>query len=447
MNYNRGNDIDEYIGVVAGKSGDSIVKELHQWGFKTAIVCGKENEHGYDDSEKKYVCDLSEKALIYQFFVSNGIDKVLFGTGHILAIELAEYLEERNFCINISPKISLLCNDKYRLKEVVECAGFDTPAFTTIYYNDNLNDKLCGIKREIGFPCVIKSIRDVATPRLVFDKIDFLDGVKELFKHEESILVEQYIQGKDCTSVVLNSDNQTSCLLSIPWSKSTDDKLKGFPQTKVQYLSQNEKKSAQKITEEIVKTVNVPGICRVDYILNDGKLYFLEINSIIFTGNLEGSEYNLSLFLNNVNLSKVLVDISLKKMFCQSFKHLRREEHYCTFIDDSINEKTRNNTKETYITVLNDALAVQENSPNSEKTIKFDEIKELLLYKGNDNISKYVKARLKEKRCSNYSESDIQTISALLGFMIMENADRYNNCALLNKELIDTALKIGKRYE
>lgn len=113
----------EYIGVVAGKSGDAIVKEIHKWGLRTAIVCGNSGENGIELAFEKIICDLSELEKIFAFFNKLGISKVIFGTGHILAIALADFLKKKGMIINIIPEISLLCNNKYELKKMLSKVG------------------------------------------------------------------------------------------------------------------------------------------------------------------------------------------------------------------------------------------------------------------------------------------------------------------------------------
>ena len=82
----------ECIAVVAGISGEVIVKELKKLGYKTFVISGRKQDSGMDISDKSFVADLREKELIYNELVKNSIDKVILGTGHVLAFNLIDFL-------------------------------------------------------------------------------------------------------------------------------------------------------------------------------------------------------------------------------------------------------------------------------------------------------------------------------------------------------------------
>ena len=82
----------ECIAVVAGISGEVIVKELKKLGYKTFVISGRKQDSGMDISDKSFVVDLREKELIYNELVKNSIDKVILGTGHVLAFNLIDFL-------------------------------------------------------------------------------------------------------------------------------------------------------------------------------------------------------------------------------------------------------------------------------------------------------------------------------------------------------------------
>lgn len=47
------------IGLIAGKSGDSLTDELHKRGYRVAIVCGRMREAGYDSADEKVISKIS----------------------------------------------------------------------------------------------------------------------------------------------------------------------------------------------------------------------------------------------------------------------------------------------------------------------------------------------------------------------------------------------------
>ena len=62
-----------YVAIVAGISGEVIVKELKKLGYKTFVISGREEDSGMNISDKNFVVDLREKELIYNELVKNKI--------------------------------------------------------------------------------------------------------------------------------------------------------------------------------------------------------------------------------------------------------------------------------------------------------------------------------------------------------------------------------------
>lgn len=273
------------IGLIAGKSGDSLTDELHKRGYRVAIVCGRMGEAGYDSADERVILDLLEFEKIAQFFREQGVKKVIIGTGHYLAFGLVERLEQAGFKTNIDVEKSLLAKDKVRFKKKLEEIGVDTPAYASFltreeFYKDGAMFPL---------PCVVKSNTDTIQPRKVNDIENLLEAAEDVFLTNAVLLLEQYIQGNDCTVAVVNDGITIRPLGVLYYSKAKEYGLKGFDLAKSERISEEKEKEVCKIASDIVSKIGFSGLVRVDFIISE-RVYVLELNSVIVTG-YHGSAY------------------------------------------------------------------------------------------------------------------------------------------------------------
>lgn len=273
------------IGLIAGKSGDSLTDELHKRGYKVAIICGRKGEAGYDAAEEKIISDLSESEKIIRFFQKKEVKKVIIGTGHYLVFALAQKLEEAGIKINIDIEKSLLAKDKVRFKRKIEEIGIETPVYESFLSREEFNKK--GIK--FPLPCVVKSNTDTVQPRKVDDIENLLEAAEDVFATDAVLLLEQYIPGNDCTVAVVNDGTIVKSLGVLYYSKAKEYGLKGFDSAKSEVMLEVEEQKVCKIASDIVSKMGFPGLVRIDFII-DEKIYVLELNTVIVTG-YHGSAY------------------------------------------------------------------------------------------------------------------------------------------------------------
>ena len=153
----------ECIAVIAGISGEVIVKELKKLGYKTFVISGRKQDSGMDISDKSFVVDLREKELIYNELVKNSIDKVILGTGHVLAFNLIDFLAKKGIKVSVNPKSSLIAKDKFAYKEELVRNGILTPKYIEIALDTEYN--IQEILDKVGCPCVVKSTIDTTYPK------------------------------------------------------------------------------------------------------------------------------------------------------------------------------------------------------------------------------------------------------------------------------------------
>lgn len=295
----------KYIGLIGGKSGDLVSQEIQKRGYKVALVCGKENEQGFDIADKVFVKDLSNKKEILEFFLNLGVTEVIISTGHILAFELADYLEKNQMKISIDVKTSFLCKDKYALKEKMLEYGFDTPKFLFFQYDSKHLNNLEKITENFNFPLVLKPNTDKLEPIAVHNKEELYKYYYKIVNLNSNILVEELIIGSDLTVPVLYDGENIKSIGIMYWAKGSEDKLIGFEASK-SYKINNEEAVIETV-EKLIKKINVLGLSRADLIVTEDKIYFLEINSVIVCGNLGGT-YTKLWISKGYNFASLLVD-------------------------------------------------------------------------------------------------------------------------------------------
>lgn len=328
--------MNKWIGVVAGKSGDTITDELHRRGFKVALVAGKDGEAGTDIADKVFICDLKEYFLIKNFFDEMKIKNILFATGHRLAIDLAEKFEKDKFEISLDLSKVRLCKNKYTFKKELRKIGIETPE-DFLLYTDNFNDKSFEIiKNKIGYPCVLKSIEDVQPPEKIFNEDALKDKVKDLLQKEDCVFVEKFIHGADATVPVFIDDTEIKKIFVMSYSKAIDDKLKGFENSYILEFTEKQKNKILDYAKNIVDKFALKGLIRIDVVAENEKIFVLEVNCVIVSGNV-GDQYNVLFLKSGFNRASCIVDYALKKFYKLKFERL--EKHlYITKNSNFINK-------------------------------------------------------------------------------------------------------------
>ena len=164
---------------------------------------------------------------------------------------------------------SALTMDKNKTKQIAESVGIRVPKS----YKD-----LDSIER---FPVIVKPVDEGSSKGLFLcnNKEEAGEALKKLRKP----IIEDYIVGEELTVGVLNGKAlgvlkiipQADVLYDYDSKYAKGGSIHEFP-AKIEDKSYKE---AMKIAEKIHKEFKMKGISRSDFILSEGKLYFLEVNS------------------------------------------------------------------------------------------------------------------------------------------------------------------------
>jgi len=164
---------------------------------------------------------------------------------------------------------SALTMDKNKTKQIAENIGIRVPKS----YRD-----LDSIER---FPVIIKPVDEGSSKGLFL--CNNKEEAGEALKKLRNPIIEDYIVGEELTVGVLNGKAlgvlkiipQADVLYDYDSKYAKGGSIHEFP-AKIEDKSYKE---AMKIAEKIHKEFKMKGISRSDFILSEGKLYFLEVNS------------------------------------------------------------------------------------------------------------------------------------------------------------------------
>ena len=274
----------DYIAVIAGISGEVIVKELHKLGYKTFVISGRKEDSGMNISDKSLVVDLREKDFICDELVKNNINKVILGTGHVLAFKLIDFLAEKGIKVSVNPKSSLIAKDKFDYKEELVKNEILTPKYIEIALDEKYN--IQKILDKVGCPCVVKSTIDTIYPKKANTKEELEKHIEAIRKTNSPIVIEQFIEGIDTTVPVYSNPKETKAILVSYYSKADACKLEGFGNDLIkEKLSKEVEEKLLRFSEDVIKKTNILGMARLDIIVDKkGNFYVLECNSVMVTG-------------------------------------------------------------------------------------------------------------------------------------------------------------------
>jgi D-alanine-D-alanine ligase len=214
------------------------------------------------------------------------------------------------FCLELlnlpftGPTTKLYDVPKELMKYVAYCEGVTTPGFVLVNEIKDLDDAI----KNLRFPLFVKPAH--AGDSLGVDEHSLVHNPKELTEKAESIfreyaplLVEEYIAGREFTTLVAGNPDGHSCTAYRPieyifpegkefktYSLKTSEL---HPDCNVPCTDNEIDKKIRQIAEKMFKAVNAVGYGRLDFRVTDKKeVYFLEMNltcSVFYKDGYEGS--------------------------------------------------------------------------------------------------------------------------------------------------------------
>jgi len=175
-------------------------------------------------------------------------------------------------------RTSAICIDKDITKRVLKTYGIPVPAGET-YFNEEEVEL-------VELPCVVKPARTGSSLGINIARTEeeFWKAVKEAFRYDTKILVEEYIEGRELTVGVLNG--RALPPVEIITENNFYDYEAKYKKSTTQYivpapLPKRLKEKILRISEKAYKILECRGAVRIDFRIDEkGAPYLLEINTI-----------------------------------------------------------------------------------------------------------------------------------------------------------------------
>lgn len=179
---------------------------------------------------------------------------------------------------------SALSFNKFACKSYLATAGICMPKGIQILKGEKIDTD--SIVRNLGLPVFVKPNEGGSSFGIskVKSANDLQAAVDEAFKEDKSVIVEEFIEGRELTCGMIKTNNR-ELLFPITEIISQNE----FFDYDAKYNGQSQEITPANISEEaahlvhdvsslIYNKMRCKGLVRIDYIYSRGKLYFLEIN-------------------------------------------------------------------------------------------------------------------------------------------------------------------------
>ena len=265
--------------LVLNPSGEDVEEELPQRCLD-ALCAG--------DAETGVQVDKSDFS-----FVHNG-EKVKFDMAFIMIHGtpgenglLQGYLEMMGVPYNTcSAYVSAITFDKHSCKRFIEHAGVKMAKDVFIRRGSGYNSE--EIVAELGLPVFVKPTNGGSSFGITKVKKveDLAPAIELVFKEYDSVIIEESIVGRELTNGIYQDGDK---LVRLPVTEIVT--TREFFDYEAKYLGESQEicpadipcgltARIQETTEKIYKYMGCSGLVRMDYIVRDGEIFFLETNTV-----------------------------------------------------------------------------------------------------------------------------------------------------------------------
>ena len=165
--------------------------------------------------------------------------------------------------------------------------GFGIKCANSYYVNKGVHFSEEDIILKVGLPCFVKPNRAGSSFGIskVHTSEELLPAIEKAFKEDSEIIIETAIIGTEVSVGVFNNGSQVVVLPPTEIVSENDyfdyeAKYLGKSQEITPArISETEAEKVKFLAEEIYRLLNMKGITRSDFIIQDGIPYFIEINT------------------------------------------------------------------------------------------------------------------------------------------------------------------------
>ena len=154
--------------------------------------------------------------------------------------------------------------------------------FTGIpYQNEN-------IVKELGLPCFVKPNQAGSSYGVskVREAGELPNAIKEAFKHDKQVLIESFLDGREVTCGAHNFSGKPTAMPITEIVTENDffdfeAKYKGeSKEITPAKLSDETRIKVESATLKVFQVLNLDGVARVDFIIQNGEPYMIEVNTV-----------------------------------------------------------------------------------------------------------------------------------------------------------------------
>lgn len=165
---------------------------------------------------------------------------------------------------------------------------FNIPSAKAVLLNKNETYDLLKIEKEIGLPCFVKPNRAGSSFGIskVYKNTEFKQALKEAFIHDSQVMIESFVEGTEVSCGIIQ---KAETLIAFPLTEITTEN--DFFDYEAKYngkseeitparVSTLERDLVQTLSKKIYKLLNLKGMVRMDFILENQQAYLIEVNTI-----------------------------------------------------------------------------------------------------------------------------------------------------------------------
>lgn len=187
---------------------------------------------------------------------------------------------------------SSLSMNKIIAKRLLKDAGLPVTSFLSYHFSERENIDFKSVKKTLGVPFMVKSasLGSSVGVSKVKNEAGFAKAVDESFRYDDSILIEEFIEGREIECAILGNDPPEASLpgeivINSKYDFYTFDAKYVDPDAvQINVPAELEPKITAKVRdvcEKAYRTLRCEDFARVDLFLTEqGKIYINEINTI-----------------------------------------------------------------------------------------------------------------------------------------------------------------------
>ena len=276
--------------VISLQSADQIINILDKEKYNAikVILKGTDWEVCYNDK-----CNISLNKNDFSF-IDNG-EKITFDLA-LISIhgtpgedgKLQAYLDMMNIPYTSGSVLSSSVTfNKFVSKKILERYGVNSAKSLLIKKDEQIN--IDSILAVTGLPCFVKPNEGGSSFGITKVKSgdQLVDAVNKALDESNEVIIEEFIAGRELTCGLFKTKEQDYIFPVteiISKKEFFDFDAKYTPELVDEVtpadVSEAISSECQKLSSEIYEYLKCRGIIRIDYILREGKLYFLEVNTV-----------------------------------------------------------------------------------------------------------------------------------------------------------------------